>query len=77
MAFTSEAPPLPVAYATAWSMERFINKQVAWSVKRFEVINKQVKNTPHRILFLGDSLQSSFRGTRRVSGTSICSRAVS
>jgi lysophospholipase L1-like esterase len=60
MAFTSEPLPLPVAYATAWSVKRFINKQVAWSVKRFEVINKQVKNTPHRILFLGDSLTELF-----------------
>ena len=29
-------------------------------MKRFEVINKQVKNTPHRILFLGGTLTELF-----------------
>ena len=29
-------------------------------MKRFEAINEQVRNTPHRVLFLGDSLTERF-----------------
>jgi lysophospholipase L1-like esterase len=47
-AFTSEAPP-PAAPRTA-----------AWPVKRFETIKERVRNQPHRVLFLGDSLTERF-----------------
>jgi lysophospholipase L1-like esterase len=46
--FTSEAPPPPAPRVTAWP------------VKRFRAINEQVRNTPHRVLFLGDSLTERF-----------------
>jgi lysophospholipase L1-like esterase len=46
--FTSEAllPPAP--------------RLAAWPVKRFEAIKRQVRNEPHRVLFLGDSLTERF-----------------
>src|SRR4051812_34682859 len=47
-AFTSERLPLPEPRATAGAL------------KRFEAINEQVRSTPHRVLFLGDSLTEFF-----------------
>jgi lysophospholipase L1-like esterase len=47
-AFTSAAPPRPAP------------RVAAWPVKRFEAVNEQVRNTPHRVLFLGDSLTERF-----------------
>ena len=47
-AFTSEALPLPAPRATEWP------------VMRSHVINEQVRNTPHRVLFLSDSLADRF-----------------
>jgi lysophospholipase L1-like esterase len=46
--FTSQALPPPAPRVTAWP------------VKRFEMINEEVRNTAHRVLFLGDSLTERF-----------------
>ena len=46
--FTSEPLPPPAPRVTAWP------------VKRFDTIREQLGNTPHRVLFLGDSLTERF-----------------
>ncbi len=47
-AFTSEAPPRPAP------------RVAAWPAKRFGAINEEVRTTPYRVLFLGDSLTERF-----------------
>lgn len=47
-AFTSESLPPPSPRVTAWP------------VKRFDAIREQLRNMPHRVLFLGDSLIERF-----------------
>ena len=46
--FTSEALPPSAPRVTAWP------------VKRFETINEEVRDTPYRVLFLGNSLTERF-----------------
>ena len=46
--FTSEVLPPPAPRVTAWP------------VKRFETINEEVRDTPYRVLFLGNSLTERF-----------------
>ena len=52
--------PLPCAKFTSEALPRPTPRVAAWPVKRFEAINAQVRNTPHRVLFLGDSLTERF-----------------
>jgi lysophospholipase L1-like esterase len=51
---------LPCAPFTSAALPPPSPRVTAWPVKRFQAINEQVRNTPHRVLFLGDSLVERF-----------------
>jgi lysophospholipase L1-like esterase len=53
-------PALPCAPFTSEALPSAAARLAAWPLRRFEAINEQVKNTPHRVLFLGDSLTERF-----------------
>ncbi len=53
-------PTLPCAPFTSEALPRPAPRVTAWPVKRFEAINEQVRTTPRRVLFLGNSLTERF-----------------
>jgi lysophospholipase L1-like esterase len=53
-------PALPCAAFTSEALPRPAPRVTAWAVRRSEAINEQVRNAPHHVLFLGDSLTERF-----------------